>query len=408
MTARLHPLAGLCAVVLAAVIALLALGQTDLVSTAPGVVRPFGEHYPVQSPQSGRVAEWRVVPHAEVTEGALLARLDTRELDRRADAVAERLAVLGADQRRLESLLSEFAVDGSPDAAARSVLDARHAAERRLELQSQREAAAKLAAAAEEVRLALARLDGAIARRDWQQRHCMASRRLQAQGGLAAADWWQVERECAAAEASVDEALRAHSLAHRAVQVARASELRRQGELVWRLRERLAETAQELAERRAEWDGLQQQRRDAFIRAPVAGQVESLRLEHSGAVVQAGEVLCVLVPTSAEPVIQALLADADRHGIHTGQRVEIKVAALPWTRHGSLPGVVEAIAAETSTVAEGPTGYPVQVRPQAHPLLAALRPGMQVTVDFHRSREALWSWLMRPIITTLKESAREP
>jgi multidrug efflux pump subunit AcrA (membrane-fusion protein) len=147
------------------------------------------------------------------------------------------------------------------------------------------------------------------------------------------------------------------------------------------------------------------------LRAPADGSLHCERPDYTGVWVPAGATLCHVVPEPARAEVIAELAEQDHAGVHPGQAVSLRVLALPWLRHGVLPGRVAGIAPDTRPppVPGGAPVYLVTVSPEpGHALAAELAPGMRVEVDFHRGREPLWRWLLSPLAEGWLRAGREP
>jgi hemolysin D len=97
--------------------------------------------------------------------------------------------------------------------------------------------------------------------------------------------------------------------------------------------------------------------------APVAGTVQQLAITTVGQVVGAGQVLLTIVPTGKPIEVEALVLNKDIGFVDIGQRVVVKVEAFPFTRYGTIEGIVTRVSrdavdrreATTLTDAQGAT-----------------------------------------------------
>lgn len=151
--------------------------------------------------------------------------------------------------------------------------------------------------------------------------------------------------------------------------------------------------------------------------APQAGVIKDLAVHQPGTVVQAGAVLANIVPVNEPLLAEVALHNEDVGAIRPGQKVQLKVAAFPFQRHGLLAGEVLRIGPDTSEVRPGAAAtsgssgsYLVTVRPASSAdssLRARLQAGMQVTADVHLGRQTALAYLLSPIQRIATEAGRE-
>lgn len=380
--------------------------ETEIVSSALGEVRPEGEVMRIQAPRSGRLLAWPIGAHEVVRAGTVLARLDVTLPAARRAALDAVLGEKRAELSRLSALLAEF--EALADVHSQLPLDASHAAARQLEQAIRKRTALEHQQAEQELARAQTRARDLAERQRWLDQRCEAERRVFAKGGLPAQDVWQAELDCGAGLREQREARTAVTLAHLALARGSAVEAERRRQLFWQWRSALHEAEAEVLRLAAEREVLLAELRDSVLIAPIDGQFEPAAILHAGTYVQGGELLAQLVPLRVLPMVSAQLPESERNGVAVGQAVRIRISALPWTRYGVLPGRVQGIAAEAAPVEGGTPLFKVAVQPEGHPLVQELRPGMQVTVDFLRGREALWRWALRPLQETWLTALREP
>jgi len=245
----------------------------------------------------------------------------------------------------------------------------------------------------------------------WLQPACRAHRELAHGGRIAPVEHWESERRCVE-EAGAILTLEAEAATLTARLVEQSSdEVRRRAGVRQQWGLALAAARQERRSLEAEQALLLHRVAQSTLRAPAAGRLHCQRPDYSGVWVPAGEALCQVVPETARAEVVAQLPEQDREGVFPGQPVSLRILALPWTRHGVLPGRVINIAPDTRPpdMPGAAPVYAVTVLPLAgHPLVAELALGMRVEVDFHRGREALWRWLLAPMAESWLRAGREP
>jgi hemolysin D len=151
---------------------------------------------------------------------------------------------------------------------------------------------------------------------------------------------------------------------------------------------------------------------DLLLRAPVGGSVEELQIHAVDAVVDAAQPLMKLVPWPRAMEIEARLNDRDAGFVVAGHAAKIKVDAFPYTRFGTLQGVVSRIAAESATDESGTSSYRLRVTPSAESLArwsetASLLPGMRVSVEIRTGQRRLIEFFLSPILRYRDESLHE-
>src|SRR5215467_13699680 len=128
--------------------------------------------------------------------------------------------------------------------------------------------------------------------------------------------------------------------------LAEAVELRQVVDLEFK-RSRLAELAEwETRAASIEQETIKAAKRAEVQRltAPVDGVVQQLAVHTLGGVVTPAQQLLVIVP-KAEPLeVEAWVENKDIGFVHVGQQAEIKVAAFPFTRYGTIPALVRTLS----------------------------------------------------------------
>ena len=106
----------------------------------------------------------------------------------------------------------------------------------------------------------------------------------------------------------------------------------------------LAKARSSASELQANLAKAQQRLALATLRAPIDGTVESLAVHTVGGVVTPAQALMLVVPDSAQLVVEASLDNKDVGFVHVGQRAEVKVDAFAFTRYGMVDGTVTALS----------------------------------------------------------------
>ncbi|GAB6041681.1 HlyD family type I secretion periplasmic adaptor subunit [Endothiovibrio diazotrophicus] len=396
-----------------------ALGEVDIVASAPGRIIPSGRVKVIQPAETGIVQEIHVEEGQRVAAGDPLIDLDPT-LDR-------------ADQQRLENDLSAATLER---ATLQALADTDDETPPRLQLADtlpadQRALHRRIAEQRwREQRTRLQAIDAEIARLDAQREVIrrttaklratlpLITERAEALARLTAKelsprhDWLELEQQRIEAEA--DLATQRHRLAEteaaieeaRDRQATQAAGYRR--ELLDQLREaRRNETAlvQELVKARR----LTERRR---LTAPIDGTVQQLAVHTVGGVVTPAQQLMVVVPVSAHLEVEAMVENRDIGFVHPGERAEVKVDTFPFTKYGTLDATVTTLSGDA--VADETRGliYPARVLLERTTIrvgekLVELAPGMTVVVEIKTGKRRLIEYFLAPLLKYRDESVRE-
>lgn len=147
------------------------------------------------------------------------------------------------------------------------------------------------------------------------------------------------------------------------------------------------------------------------LRAPTSGIVQQLTVHTVGGVVTAAQSVMEIVPDDTLEV-ESTIENKDVGFVRVGQPVSVKIEAFPYTRYGTIEGVVTLVS--TDAVADRRTGlaFVAHVKIAADHIRAGeqrvqLTPGMAVTAEIKTGRQSVASFLMDPLLQTAQESMRE-
>ncbi|MHB8563078.1 MAG: HlyD family type I secretion periplasmic adaptor subunit [Acidiferrobacteraceae bacterium] len=172
-----------------------------------------------------------------------------------------------------------------------------------------------------------------------------------------------------------------------------------------------------------------------WLRAPVAGTIQSVTVASLGTVVEQGQTLVTLVPTHATLVVEGDLPARDLAFVKIGQPAAVKVDAYPFSQYGTIPGTLVSISPTTeanTVLTEPPAGedrgptppastanhsgsaisspalfYQIKVRLERDYLVAGgrrrrMRTGMTATVDIQTGHRRVIDFLLDPIISAIR------
>lgn len=404
------------------------IGQLDIHATATGRIIPIGKTKPVASSETAIVLAIHVADGDRVKQGDVLVELDATQSE--ADAIRLR-------RERLELLLTaaraKSLIEGRDELVAPAGEDVppillalyrqellhkaadHHAAVVSLE-QDRRQKEAELKTAQAEVE----RLQQTVPLLAEQAR---VKEEMSAKGWQSRTDYLKVQQEFIDRRQGLDGALQKRTQAEAGIQG--ATEKLHQLEEQFRSENlsQLAEAEQKAASITQELAKAEQRDRQMKLTAPVDGVVQQLSVNAPGAVVTPANPVLMVVPDNEGIAIEALLQNKDAGFIQPGQPVEIKVESLPFTRFGTVPGVVQTVSGDAVQDAQGKTSsgqtpdqqgptYSVRIQPavdhiRADGKLVALTPGMAVTAEIKTGRRRVIQYILDPVLRYQEESFRE-
>ena len=174
----------------------------------------------------------------------------------------------------------------------------------------------------------------------------------------------------------------------------------------------LADAQDEVTLRRAELD--KALRRDALqqIRAPATGTVQQLSIHTVGGVVPAMEPLMVVVPENAELMVEAMVLNRDIGSVKVGDRVEVKLEAFPFTKHGVVSGRLENLSLDAVEDENLGLVYSARVALdtdtiQVNDQQVRLTSGMAITAEIKIGKRRLIEFVLSPLLRYRDEALRE-
>jgi HlyD family secretion protein len=147
--------------------------------------------------------------------------------------------------------------------------------------------------------------------------------------------------------------------------------------------------------------------------APVSGTVVDVKFKTIGGVVQRGEPIMSVVPSSDELIIEAQVTQVDRKAVHSGLQAQIHLSAYSSRLVPKIPGTVRTVSADR--LIDDATHQPyylarVAVDRRTLKRLAPtvdLIPGMPVEVLIVTERRTMFDYISKPFRDAFWRSFRE-
>jgi adhesin transport system membrane fusion protein len=148
------------------------------------------------------------------------------------------------------------------------------------------------------------------------------------------------------------------------------------------------------------------------IVTPVRGIVKGLRVHTVGGIVPPGEVISEIVPLDEELVVEAKIQPRDVGHVRFGQPVTVKVTTYGFARFGGILGELKDVSASTFLDEQGDPYYKGIISLDksyvgGDPGQNRVMPGMTVQADIKTGKKTLFSYLLRPVYSSVSTSFRE-
>ncbi len=174
----------------------------------------------------------------------------------------------------------------------------------------------------------------------------------------------------------------------------------------------LNEVSAEIERIRETQTALKDRVRRTTLRSPVRGIIKRLHANSIGGVVSPGNNVVEIVPIEGSLLVEIEIKPADIASVHVGQLARLKFSAYDFALHGSLPGEVLFVSADTITNEDGESFFVVRIKPSkdhlghdAKPL--PIRVGMTVDADIVTAKKTIMAFLMEPVHRGLDKALRE-
>lgn len=397
----------------------LVFGEVDVVASAPGKILPSGSTRLVQAAGSGVVAAIHVREGERVHKGQVLIELDTTLSSAELEQARKALLTADLDVARGHALVD--ALDGrglhfaAPEGTPPEVVET----QRRLVAAQLAEVNATVAgygaargsalADAQAAAATRAKLDSILPILDHEVE---AMNRLDAKGYAPGLRLLELQRQ-RRSEAGDREVA--------AAQAARGgSEARRYADAMAQTREQarrqaladLAKAESEAILRRE--DVTKAARRQSLQRLVASddGTVQQLALHTVGGVVEPARTLMVIVPDHDGIELEARVLNKDIGFVREGQSVAVKFEAFPFTRYGTVPGIVTSLSHDAVSDPRLGASYIARINLarseiEADGKAVPLTAGLAATADIRTGKRRIISWLLSPLQTLVAGAARE-
>lgn len=399
-----------------------ALGEVDIVVTAPGRVIPSGQVKVVQAPESGTVQHIYVKEGELVQAGQALVSLDPIYANADDVRITEQIAAIALQanwRQALDHWLEQGGGQAVPLQFGPEMSLAEQSIARSLYEQYRQEITARLSgfdkelsANAAEQNTVAAEHSRARATLDVLAQRVSAYETLLEQQYGAKVQYLEMLQQQTELERTLPvlqskgEQLLATAAAITARQQATAGELRKQNLM------ELTRLASERETLEQESLKARQRQQQLMVVAPVTGAVQELAVHTIGGVVTPAQILMKVVPGDVVIEVEALLPNKDIGFVTEGQLAEVKIDTFNFTKYGLIDARIVDIS--NDVIEDQQLGWVFKMRlslEQDSIVVAGkkvrLSPGMTTTAEIKTGKRRLIEFFLSPLLRYKQESVRE-
>ena len=397
------------------------VGQVDIVAIGHGKIIPSDRVKVVQPFETGIVKRSLVLEGEAVMAGQLLVELDTTVASAEVECLEHALLAIRLEHRRISALLAAIA---NPDSEARfsppsGASSANVRRQQFLLTEALTEYRATLESSLNLERRHLA--DLAVSRSHLNQLDATIpliteqtdSVKTLVDNNLAArVQWLDLERERIE---QVEERKRAASrllMANASIESLREERKIYKARYHTGLLSELTDLENSAAAHSKELTKAAKRKALHYLRAPVTGVVNQLRVHTIGGVVTSAQPLMSIVPSHPLLVAEAWIENKDIGFVKEHQAVSLKVDAFPFTKYGLIEGEITHLSDDAVLDETRGWVYAAYIALERSSIYVVdknvpLSPGMTVTAEVKVGKRRLIEFLLTPLIRGFKEVARE-
>ena len=401
-------------VIFGAIIFLASILKYKVTVRADAQIRPIGELSLVHAAVEGKVNSIEVKENQNVKVGETIATISNSQLQTQKKQSEDSIQKTQQQLLQVDTQLGELARQIIAEQQTINRIIA--SAQANLNL-SQREYSEQKIVTQTEVKEAAA--TAKLAREEWER-----YQQLESTGAVSRS---QIGAKKAALEAALARLERAQaSLNPSSANVTKATEQiaqeKARGEATIATLEREKESLKEkkitlqkqLKRDRQELQQIENNLKDSKILAPIAGTIQKLHLRNKRQLVSRGDLIAQISPSQVPLLVKASVTSRDIAKVETGQTVQLRVFACPYTDFGTLQGNIIAISPDifqpiqekntttsSSTDTNSVSGtYEVTIEPISHSLIkdrqeCQLKSGMKAKAQIITKEETILIFILR-------------
>ncbi|OZA04619.1 MAG: secretion protein HylD [Methylophilaceae bacterium 17-44-8] len=392
-------------VILIALLLWAAFAEVDEISRGDGRVVPSRQVQVIQSLDGGIVSEILVKAGDIVKVGTPLVKIDeTRAASSLKENQGQYFALL-AKEARLKALANDTSF--SPPPQVRTEMPAVYDQEYALYNASREELSSTLNIARDQMvqrekELIEVQFKKEFAEKTYESanKELAANKPLLASGAVSEIDILRLEREATRARGEIDQARAQGNRIQVSISEAKRKIVEAEQTFKSKVRTELNETSAKINSLTQTRVALTDKVKQSTLTSPVNGKVSRLFFNTIGGVIQPGKEVMEVVPTDDSLILETKVQIKDIAFIRPEQAAIIKLTAYDYTIYGTLDGVVQSIAADSTVDDKGNAYYIVKVRTLKSAIGKGLPiiPGMMAQVDILTGKKTVLSYLLKPVL----------
>lgn len=392
-------------------------GFMDIIATSPGKIIPSVPIQIIQPKQVGVIREIHVKEGQMVKAGDALVELDPTETTADSDRFSNEVMLARLEAARLRALLGgikpkDFA--GVPGASVANI------ELHRTYLRSEQE---EHAAALDSLDNQIAQVDASIKGTGSEitrlekimplvRERAESRRDLLARGATPRMEYLETEQALIDAEQQLD--IQRNRLDESKASLRTLQSQRQQADAEFRSEQlgRLAQTEVQIDNLSQELIKAKDRNSLMTLSAPVSGKIQQLAINTIGGVVTPAQELMAIVPADTDIEVEALVLNKDIGFVREGQAVEVKIEAFPFTKYGTIEGIVTNVSRDAVNNENLGLVYPTRISIKQKSIPAAggeilLGPGMSITAEIKTGKRRIIQYLVAPLNEYVDESFGE-
>ena len=373
-------------------------GTLEEVSVAQGQLAPQGEVYQVQPPIAGEVIRLAVKEGDYVEQGQTIAELDHRLIEKEIERLTYSLNAYRQKLAQTKALIQQTRLGLSTlQAIARADVAVRQSsiAEERAVI------------ATNEQMLSQLQVD-----REAQVERMERLTKLVDRGAFAEDHLFQVEQELRDRDRSITQTQGLAEQSNATIiqlqaELAQTQAMAQKNELdatkqLQQLNIEATQLESSIQETQAMLERSQTELAQATLVAPVSGTISALEVANEGVVMQPGQTIAEIAPSTAPLVLSALLPSEKAGLVKTGMPVNVKLNAFPYQDYGIVTGTVQTISPDAKAHEQMGTVYQVEVTLDATTMTHEgeridLKAGQTATAEIIVRKRRIISLILDPI-----------
>lgn len=403
-----------CVSIFAGAIALASQLEYKVTVKAPAKIRPIGEVRIVQAATEGKINSILVRENQQVQSGAIIANIDNTVIQSKKKqllaAIQQTKQQLIQLHKQLVSIQAQIAAEQNLQQRTIVLTQAQLKHQQRLYQQQLVTTQAQLAESEAILELAQEELNryqelvrtGIVSQLQLEEKTAVLKSSL-AKLQQAKASLNPSAGEVEIAKEQIDQAR-----ARGQITLASLNRERQQ------LQERKIEIANQLDNYQEELKQIATELENTYIRAPLAGTIQTLNLRNPGQVVVKGDEIATISPGDSTLAIKAFVSAQDIGKVEVGQTTQMRVSACPYSDFGTLQGTVVTISPDTknsnqgANTTEANASYEISIQPENMNLQTgdkpsvsgkanrncAIRIGMEGRIDIITKQESILQFLL--------------